>query len=147
MWYLEWEKAARKPTKWPSGPLICLFSPNCKNWSTRGWNENLRSFSAIGAYSPALHGSTGIFQGTPELGEPPPCCFHWWQQIHTEEMWQAWKSLETSAWSIIHNDWFGGSHWPQCGGRHHPDSWTKSWDPLSDLTVCGYSKVWYGGLL
>lgn len=47
---------------------------------------------------------------------------------------------------IIHNDWFGGSHWPQCGGRHHPDCWMKSWDPLSDLTVCGYSKVWYGSL-
>ena len=39
---------------------------------------------------------TGLCVRTPELAGPPlaPHSLHRWEQVHTEYMWQAWKSLQ-----------------------------------------------------
>ena len=67
-----------------------------------GWDDGPMSSSGTCAHSPALCSSTGICEKTPELAGPPlaPHSLHRWEQVHTEHMWQAWKSLETPWWTL-----------------------------------------------
>ena len=58
--------------------------------------------------------SIGFHQRTPELAGRPlaPGSLHRWEQVHTELMWQAWKSLETPWWTL--SCLYHHPAWPVC---------------------------------
>ena len=68
----------------------------CQKRTPWGWHEGPTSSSGTWAHGSAPFSSIGIYVGTSESVGPPlkPRSHHQWEQVHTEHMWQAWKSLE-----------------------------------------------------
>ena len=72
----------------------------------------------------ALCSSIGICRRTQDITGLPlaPRFLHIWEQVHTEHMWHAWKSLVTLWWTlhachIIQHDQFGGESVMVWGGN------------------------------
>ena len=96
------EEHRQSPTKWPPAGYRCAcFWSNCQKQTPWGWHEGLTSSSGTCAHSPAVCSSIGICQRTPELaGLPLEPHSPRLEQVHTEHMWQAWKSLEMPWWTL-----------------------------------------------
>ena len=81
------------------GQLVCVFLTKLSETDSK---RGLMSCSGTCAHSPAACSSIGICERTPEPAGPPwaRCSLRRWKQVHTEDMWQAWKCLEMPWWKL-----------------------------------------------
>ncbi len=85
------------------------YLSNCQKQMPWGWHEGPTSCIGTCPHNPAPCSSICIWQRMLELAGLPlvPRSLHGWEQVHSEHMWQTWKSLEMS-WGRL------------CCLQHHP---------------------------